>query len=77
MATIDTLNKSVSDMTEEELLERIRQVRARRRSKPEKPVRQKSTAAAKPKSEPSFEQLFAAMSAEEQAKILAKLGGTS
>jgi len=37
MATIDDLNKSITDMTEEELRERIREIRHSRRTAPSKP----------------------------------------
>lgn len=45
MATIYSLNKSITEMTEAELLNKLHSIRENRRRKPERAMRQKSTPA--------------------------------
>ena len=67
MATIDSLNKSISQMDQEELFTFIMELRSRRRVTPPKPKKN-----IKVETMPSAESLISAMS-EEQRKELVKL----
>ena len=69
MSTIDSLSKSVSDMDDDELFNFIREIRSRRRKKPEKPVRNSCK-----KKEVTLDSIIAAMSPEQLEQIMSKLG---
>lgn len=72
MATIADLNKSLSDMTEEELIERMREIRRSRRL-PKKKAKTKSPS--KPKKDIDVGATMKSMSPEARAKLIEQLEG--
>jgi predicted ArsR family transcriptional regulator len=76
MATIDDLKKSISEMSDEELMEQILESRKRRRQ-PNPSRRQKSVAEKKvkevTKSLTDFQKMLAMMPKDQQLEILKKL----
>ena len=81
MATIESLGKSISDMSTPELNDRLMKIRAQRRLKPEKkkPQRNARTAKKPSKKAPKQQDLFVAakgMTSKQKADLLkALLGG--
>lgn len=79
MATIDNLNKSISEMTDAELRERIREIRHSRRTTPTKPklvrksTKPKGAVATSRKQEKTPEELLSTMNAEQKAEFLKRL----
>ena len=70
MTLIDELNQSVSDMTDEQLLERIKELRTARRTQTTIPRR---TKAKKPAKKLSPEALINSMSADELDALMKQL----
>tara|TARA_R100000808_G_C2114077_1_gene127261 strand:- start:171 stop:383 length:213 start_codon:yes stop_codon:yes gene_type:complete len=68
MATIDNLKKSLSEMSDEELMEALKDVRSKRRT----PAKAKSARKSK---KINVKGLTKNMSADDVAKLLAELGG--
>lgn len=83
MATIDDLNKSITEMSQEELLAKIRELRQSRRTlkddtKSAKKVAARGGAPAKPRAkqppkEVDMKSLFASMTPEQRLKMLEEL----
>lgn len=72
---ISDLNQSISEMTEEELHAKIRDIRTERRKndKPIKKVKAKAKTPKQPKKVKNMRTMLATMTAEEKAELLASL----
>lgn len=76
MTNIDDLNKpSISEMSEEELLELLGNIRSNRRKQPEKSKKKTSGGGSKKSKKSSTSKLIENLTAEERQKLLDELGG--
>lgn len=71
----DLQNKSISEMSDEELYELLKQNRSNRRKQPEKPAKKQKASGGKKKSD-GMKEILKNLSPEEQQKLLNDLGGS-